>query len=79
MSNCREQVDYVEQDAIITIDAVRYVQQTNAPWGLKRISSRKPRAPSYVYEESAGAGTCAYIIDTGVDASHPVGTPRPCP
>ncbi len=53
-----------------TIDA--YVTQTNAPWGLARISSRTPGAQNYVYDETAGAGTCTYILDTGIDAQHPV-------
>lgn len=54
----------------MTIDA--YVSQPGAPWGLGRISHRARGATSYVYDDSAGSGTCSYILDTGIDASHPV-------
>ncbi|RDA95941.1 putative subtilisin-like protease, partial [Ophiocordyceps camponoti-saundersi (nom. inval.)] len=63
------EVDFVEQDAVVSIAA--YTQQPGAPWGLGRISHRKPGSTTYVYDDSAGAGTCAYVIDTGIDASHP--------
>lgn len=26
----------------------------------------------YTYDESAGEGTCAFVIDTGIDTTHPV-------
>lgn len=63
----RLQVEYIEQDAIVNINA----EQRNAPWGLARISSTSPGTSSYRYDESAGQGTCVYVIDTGVEASHP--------
>jgi hypothetical protein len=62
------QVEYIEQDAIVHATA----EQVNAPWNLARISSRPPGATSYFYDESAGLGSCAYVVDTGIDASHPV-------
>ncbi|KAF2840346.1 secreted protein 2 [Patellaria atrata CBS 101060] len=62
-------VDYIEKDAIVTADT--YVTQTGAPWGLARISHRARGFTTYVYDDSAGAGTCAYIIDTGIQTSHP--------
>lgn len=49
-----------------------FVSQTGAPWGLGRISHKARGSTTYVYDDSAGEGTCAYIIDTGVDATHPV-------
>lgn len=49
-----------------------YIEQPGSPWGLARISSRLNGADKYVYDESAGAGTCSYVIDTGIEASHPV-------
>jgi subtilisin family serine protease len=61
----------VEQDAVV--EAAGYVTQPSSPWGLARLSSRTPGATSYVYDDSAGAGTCVYVLDTGIDASHPVG------
>lgn len=45
--------------------------QSNSPWGLARISSKKPNATSYIYDESAGKGTYAYIIDSGIFVNHP--------
>lgn len=60
-------VDFIEQDAVVTIQAT----QENAPWGLARISSDAPGGTTYTYDDTAGAGTCAYILDTGVDISHP--------
>jgi hypothetical protein len=62
------QVDFIEQDAIMTISAT----QENADWGLARLSSQKAGTTSYTYDDSAGEGTCAFIVDTGVQADHPV-------
>ncbi|KAG8411192.1 hypothetical protein J3459_016538 [Metarhizium acridum] len=62
-------VELIEQDAIFTING--FVEQKTAPWNLARISRRKRGSTSYVYDDSAGEGTCSYIIDTGIDASHP--------
>ncbi|KAF3064315.1 Proteinase T [Daldinia childiae] len=59
-------VDYIEQDAIITIKAT----QENADWGLARLSSSEPGSTTYTYDDSAGEGTCAYIIDTGIEVDH---------
>ncbi|KFH40949.1 Cuticle-degrading protease-like protein [Hapsidospora chrysogenum ATCC 11550] len=60
-------VEYIEQDAIVTIQAT----QENAPWGLARISSQEPGGSTYTYDDSAGAGTCSWILDTGIDTDHP--------
>jgi subtilisin family serine protease len=59
----------VEPDQKISISAVE--TQSNAPWGLSRLSSRKPGATEYLYDSSAGEGTYAYIIDTGIFLEHP--------
>jgi hypothetical protein len=48
-----------------------YVTQSSPPWGLGRISHRSGTT-SYVYDNSAGSGTCAYIVDTGIYTAHPV-------
>lgn len=45
--------------------------QSGAPWGLGRISHQQKGSTDYIYDNSAGAGTCSYIIDTGVYAEHP--------
>ncbi|KAL1925466.1 uncharacterized protein VTP21DRAFT_349 [Calcarisporiella thermophila] len=49
------------------------VNQTDAPWGLVRISHRKrtDTRGGYVYDPKAGAGTASYVIDTGIDLKHP--------
>ena len=47
------------------------VTQSNVPsWGLARISHRNRGFTTYVYDSSAGAGTFAYVVDTGVLATH---------
>ena len=65
------QVDYIEQDAVITTQE-SITQTGDVPWGLARISHRAAGATSYVYDESAGEGTCSYIIDTGIYVAHSV-------
>ncbi|KAG6038973.1 hypothetical protein E4U41_003428 [Claviceps citrina] len=60
-------VDFIEQDAIVSISAT----QTGADWGLARLSNQNAGSTTYTYDDSAGAGTCAFVIDTGVEASHP--------
>ena len=70
------QVEYIEQDSIFSINT--YVTQTGAPWGLGRISHRAKGSTSYVSDDSAGAGTCAYVIDTGIYTSHSVSTLPAC-
>lgn len=55
--------------------AYDFVTQTDVPWGLARISHRTTGATSYVYDESAGEGTCSYIIDTGIFVDHTVRLP----
>ncbi|KAI3329088.1 proteinase T-like protein [Xylariaceae sp. AK1471] len=61
-------VEFIEQDSIVSINA--YVTQSSPPWGLARISHRSGTG-SYVYDSSAGTGTCAYIVDTGIYVAHP--------
>ncbi|KAI1465038.1 subtilisin-like protein [Daldinia caldariorum] len=59
-------VEYIEQDAIITIKAT----QENADWGLARLSNAQAGSTTYTYDDSAGEGTCAYVIDTGIEVDH---------
>ncbi|KAM4063140.1 subtilase family protein [Hirsutella rhossiliensis] len=61
------EVEYVEMDGFSTISGL---SQRDAPWGLGRISNQKPGSTVYNFDESAGQGTCAYVLDTGVDDSH---------
>jgi len=63
------QVDYIEQDAKVKLSTLK--QQYNASWGLARISNREPNCTSYTYDDTAGQGTCVYVIDTGIQTEHP--------
>ncbi|KAI1370911.1 subtilisin-like protein [Hypoxylon crocopeplum] len=60
-------VEFIEQDAIMSINA--YTTQSSAPWGISRLS-HKSGTNGYVYDSSAGTGTCAYVIDTGIYTTH---------
>nr|pir alkaline proteinase (EC 3.4.21.-) precursor - fungus (Fusarium sp.) (strain S-19-5) [Fusarium sp.]AAC60571.2 alkaline protease [Fusarium sp. S-19-5] len=62
-------VESIEQDAIISINAI--TQQQGATWGLTRISHRQRGSTAYAYDTTAGQGACAYVIDTGVEDTHP--------
>jgi len=60
-------VDYVEQDQTTKAAAT----QANPPWGLDRIDQRNlPLSASYTYNVS-GSGIRAYIIDSGIETTHP--------
>lgn len=52
-----------------------YVTQSSSTWGLSRISHHSRTATGYIYDETAGAGTCSYIIDTGIYTAHTVRYP----
>ncbi|MGY1452093.1 S8 family peptidase [Streptomyces sp. SS8] len=57
----------IEEDQKITASATQY----SPPWGLDRIDQRnRPLDGAYTYNRN-GAGVTAYIIDTGIDTSHP--------
>lgn len=59
-------VDYIEEDGRMAINAT----QSNATWGLDRIDQAAlPLNGTYVYDTSA-SNVNAYIIDTGIRASH---------
>ncbi|MGE5786446.1 MAG: S8 family peptidase, partial [Myxococcales bacterium] len=59
-------VKYIVPDGIVTADA----DQPNATWGLDRIDQRAlPLNQTYTYS-TEGAGVHAYIIDTGIRATH---------
>jgi subtilisin family serine protease len=48
-----------------------YVTQASSTWGLARISHAARGSTSYTYDSTAGANTCAYVIDTGISTTHP--------
>jgi len=62
------EVDYVEQDAIVTIQG----SQSSPPsWGLTRVSQGNlDLTKPYLYNDAAGQGVTAYVVDTGVYAAH---------
>ena len=66
----RRKVDFIESDAMVSISA--FVEQPGATWGLGRISARQRGSSSYRYDSSAGTGACVYILDTGIETTHPV-------
>ncbi|KAF8980277.1 subtilisin-like serine protease [Entomortierella lignicola] len=63
-----EEVAYVEQDAIVTLQG----SQSSPPsWGLTRVSERNlALTQPYLYNDAAGSGVTAYVVDTGVYAGH---------
>ncbi|MCX4661863.1 S8 family peptidase [Streptomyces uncialis] len=56
----------IEEDQIVTSTAT----QNNPSYGLDRIDQRSGRDNKYNYG-STGAGVTAYVIDSGIDATHP--------
>lgn len=62
-----DEVEYVEADTIVSVNAV--VAQTNAPVGLNRLSHQKLEN-SYIFDDTAGEGITAYVLDTGVLTTH---------
>ncbi len=59
-------VAFIEEDAKVSVSAT----QSGATWGLDRSDQRAlPLNGSYVYDYT-GSGVRAYIIDTGILASH---------
>ncbi|KAH8793123.1 serine protease [Flagelloscypha sp. PMI_526] len=69
-------VQTVEEDGIAR--AASIITESNAPWGLQRISTDKivtgtPTALNYTFtynDAYAGRGVDAYVIDTGIRTTH---------
>lgn len=59
-------ISFIEQDQTMRVNTT----QTNATWGLDRIDQANlPLNSTYVYDLN-GSGVDAYILDTGILASH---------
>ncbi|KAH4131424.1 hypothetical protein HBI18_031740 [Parastagonospora nodorum] len=63
------QIEYIEKSTRFHSNAI--VTQEDAPWGLSRISSNETNGTTYTYDDTAGKGTCAYVVDTGIYIEHP--------
>ncbi|KAI9651991.1 MAG: subtilisin-like serine protease [Alyxoria varia] len=64
-----EKVEYIEPDT--RVNTTYLEAQSQPPWGLRRISQRHVNYNDYIYDSTAGSGTYSYIIDTGIDVTHP--------
>ncbi|KAI8268702.1 hypothetical protein K4K58_004403 [Colletotrichum sp. SAR11_239] len=63
-------VAYVEEDSVVSIATVK--TQARAGWALHSMANRgQSRKTQYLYHESAGEGTYAYVIDNGIDINNP--------
>jgi len=69
-------VQSISEDGTVTTFATS--SQTNAPWGLQRIStvgkiggtSTSTLNYTYSYDDSAGEGVDVYVVDTGIYVNH---------
>jgi subtilisin family serine protease len=59
-------VKYVEEDGVMTVQTTRATQL----WNLDRIDQRDPKGDKTYSYDATGKGVHAYVIDTGVRASH---------
>lgn len=59
-----------EQGESTTGSPMAMASESGAPWGLARISHRDRGASDYLYDSPAGAGTYAYVVDTGLNTAH---------
>ncbi|KAF9772228.1 hypothetical protein IL306_010068 [Fusarium sp. DS 682] len=62
---------------VLAVEPVRRINlyqstttQRPSTWGLGSISHRTPHWSEYIYDPSAGSGTYAYVIDTGININH---------
>ena len=62
-----------------TLEKRSITTQTNAPWGLAKLSyctgndnSQLYDSPTFKYDSSAGSGIRVYVVDSGILTSHSV-------
>jgi len=58
----------IEPEQGVTLASLQ--TQNGSTWGLASTSHRKLGAKTYDYDESAGQGTFAYVLDTGIFVEH---------
>lgn len=70
----------VERDEVVTVNTAQ--TQTNAPWGLQRVSSKSKvqstsggleRQPAFTYrydDATIGQNVDVYVVDTGINCNH---------
>ncbi|KAF2429317.1 subtilisin-like protein [Tothia fuscella] len=72
-------VKYIEKDGVFTtlgsLSLKRHSKRTmlnQSPgiWGLGRVSHRAKGVNNYVFDDSAGSGTCIYVVDSGINTGH---------
>lgn len=63
-----EEVSYIEADTKVSLNAA--IAQTNAPPGLERLSHATAGTANYIFDNSAGEGITAYVVDTGIRTTH---------
>lgn len=63
-------VEHIEQDGVGK--SAGYVVDSGSTWGLGRILHYDKNWYEYEYDESAGYGVCAYVVDSGIDDTHEV-------
>ncbi|KAF6806233.1 alkaline serine protease alp1 [Colletotrichum sojae] len=73
-----DEVLRVEPDEVIYVPRTEFpasakralTTQSNSIWSLGDLSHHEAGSTEYVYDESAGEGTTAYVLDTGIRLSH---------
>ncbi|KAI1465301.1 subtilisin-like protein [Daldinia caldariorum] len=66
--NNTSMVKYIEANTYVKASGL--VNQANAPNGLVRLSHAQTGGQGYVFDDSAGEGITAYIVDTGIMTTH---------
>lgn len=66
--NNNDMVKYVEANTYVKASALQ--NQINAPTGLVRLSHAAAGDSGYVFDDSAGEGITAFVVDTGIMVTH---------
>lgn len=62
----------IEEDLPVNINQKSYFLQQNPPWNLDRVDQRIPQLDNrYFHRTSQGKDALVYVVDTGIDVSHP--------